>query len=149
MDERLRVDLCHDHFQRLCGGDVCSTCPSKLENEKVVRAMSAALGQSEETRQAAIISELHSIRQSQSDLSKRVTTVGEKVDKNIADTAGIRTAISGDPSLGHVGIAHQIEEHGKQLSGLEKFKVRVMAAAAAIGSTAGAGMSWVASFLGK
>lgn len=149
MDDKLRVDLCHDHFPRLCKGDVCSTCPSKLENEAVVIAMSAALEQTEDSRQTAIITELHSIRRAQSDLSNRFKAVGEKVDKNIADTKGIRTAISGDASLGHVGIAHQIEEHGKQLSGLEKFKVKIIAAAAAISSTAGAGMSWVASFLGK
>jgi hypothetical protein len=40
-NDKIKVFLCSDHFERLLKDDVCSTCPSKCENKEAVKALSA------------------------------------------------------------------------------------------------------------
>ena len=145
MDSKIRVELCHDHFQRLCNKDVCSTCPSIAENEKVVKAMSHALETTEEAQQEAIISELHSIRTSQTEVFKRVKTLKELQEANSKETADIKGAIMGNPAIGHTGIVDHLKEHDVELDGLEKIKVKL----AVILTLGGSGVGGVVSYLGS
>lgn len=62
--------LCHDHFERLVVGDVCATCPSRLENADVVKAASKVYGSDKDQASRAVVTELQSIRRAQAEFHK-------------------------------------------------------------------------------
>lgn len=83
MDSRkIRVDLCHDHFERLIEDNPCHTCPSQAENREAVIAISNALGSDTDRANQAIVTELRSIRTAQSDMSKRLTSLEHVIRGN-------------------------------------------------------------------
>lgn len=86
-DRNIRVDLCPDHFRRLVNDDTCANCPSRAENEAVVRAMSAVLETDTDQTQRAIVSELQQIRTAQSRTVDKLNTLQ-------ADTQGLTTRIT-------------------------------------------------------
>ena len=145
MDSKIRVDLCHDHFQRLCNKDVCPTCPSIFQNKKVVKAMSLALETSEEAQQEAVISELHSIRTSQTEVFKRVKTIKDQLEVSSRETADIKSAIMGNPAIGHTGIVDHLKQHDEELEGLDTIKMKL----AVILTLGGSGVGGVISYLGS
>lgn len=51
---KLLVPLCKDHFERLCNGNVCSTCPNKVENEKLVIAIAKVMEDEKKVPEIAI-----------------------------------------------------------------------------------------------
>lgn len=82
-DDPLRVDLCHDHFERLVADDVCNTCPSHVENEAVCLAMSAVLAAGDPSaKDSAIVSELKSLRRQQSELLDRLKALEHRLVGN-------------------------------------------------------------------
>ena len=82
-DDKIRVDLCPDHFERLVSGDVCKTCPSRLENEAVVKAMSSALESTDGAAgNRAIATELSSIRRVLSELTNECRSLKKLVVGN-------------------------------------------------------------------
>lgn len=81
--DKIRAELCADHFSRLAAGDVCSSCPSRTENEEIVKAMSKVLSASSpEIANAAIITELRSIRRAISDVYDDVEKINRIVTGN-------------------------------------------------------------------
>ena len=82
MDEKIKVDLCGNHFQRLVEDDTCVSCPSRIENEGAVRALAALHESSEDDKLRAIISELQSIRKTQSAFMKKLQSLDHKVTGN-------------------------------------------------------------------
>ena len=77
--EKLKVDLCHDHFQRVVEKRVCHTCPSAIENEAAVMALAKLNDAHDDDKLRAIISETQSIRRAQSQLFKQI----EKIDHTL------------------------------------------------------------------
>lgn len=75
-EESLRIDICHDHFERLVADDPCNTCPSRVENEAVCLAMSTVLAaQNPHAKDSAIVSELKSLRRQQGELLTRLKSL--------------------------------------------------------------------------
>ncbi len=79
---KLKAFLCHDHFERLCEGDVCATCPSRVENKDAVIALSKVYDDNPEQFNAAVISELKSIRRVQQNSNTRLEKIEESVNGN-------------------------------------------------------------------
>lgn len=83
-DDKIRAELCRDHFERLVHQDVCATCPSRLENEAVVVAMSKVIAaDSEQAVDRAIVTELRSIRRTINENDKRCDERFEKIDERL------------------------------------------------------------------
>jgi|DEB0MinimDraft_3_1074331.scaffolds.fasta_scaffold197227_1 hypothetical protein len=82
MSENIYVELCHDHFERLVKGETCHTCPSRVENEAAVRALSAMKGKSHDDKMLAVVNEIHSIRRTQKDALVRLQRICDRVDGN-------------------------------------------------------------------
>ncbi len=103
-DEKIKVRLCKDHFQRVLDGSVCNTCPSKAENEAVVLALSKMESGGEDQVRETVIRELSSMR-------RALTKVG-------TDVEGLAHALHGSPE--HAGIMTKIAVNQKALSSLDK-----------------------------
>lgn len=71
--ENLQVELCYDHFENVRCGRVCATCPSKPDNEEVVKQLSHL--KKNETKDEV----QHIVRVE----IERINTVMEKVSKSI------------------------------------------------------------------
>lgn len=82
MKENIPIEICHDHFERLIKNDVCKSCPSRAENENIIRNISISKSISEDEKFRAIFSELSSIRTSIQDYNKTVESLEHKVDGN-------------------------------------------------------------------
>lgn len=83
--EKIRIDLCHDHFQRLIHGNVCEHCPSKIENEILCRNMAAEMKAESDAGSRAVVMELASIRRSQAELSNVLDRLETRVHGNGTD----------------------------------------------------------------
>ena len=95
MDKKpIKVELCHDHFRRLLENEPCDQCPSLAENEQMVLAMAKLLEKSGTTRaNAAVLTELHSIRRAQNVIREDVEKVIKKVDGNGSNGIGHRLTV--------------------------------------------------------
>ena len=69
-DGKLLIPICQDHFLRLAKNDVCTSCPSRAENESVIRAIAATLEQDRDGAMKLLITEIQSIRRAQNELAK-------------------------------------------------------------------------------
>lgn len=83
-DKKIKVFLCHDHFERLIKRDVCVTCPSVCENEAAVKALATLYESNPDNFNLAVIAELRSIRALQLDFDKKLTAINDpKHDRRI------------------------------------------------------------------
>ena len=81
--DKIRVDLCGDHFERLVTQDPCTTCPSLAENEAVCKAMAAVMAADDTSaKDSAVISELKSIRRTQGDIAHRLGKLERRFEDN-------------------------------------------------------------------
>lgn len=108
MSERrkIKVDLCHDHFERLVDGNTCATCPSRHKNESVVRAMSAVLEADGDKVLSAVVNELKTIRAALAENQKLVRTLTDKMQGN--GKPGIETRLALLESYNHQHVDHRI-----------------------------------------
>lgn len=81
MEDKIRVDLCHDHFARIAREDVCATCPSRLENEAAVKALGALNDRTDDDKLRAILSEIASLRRAQSLGFEKLDDIEKSIDK--------------------------------------------------------------------
>ena len=81
-NEKIRVDLCPDHFERLIEGNPCATCPSRAENKDAVVAIATALGSDIDRANQAIVTELRSMRTAQADTCKRLESLEHVIRGN-------------------------------------------------------------------
>jgi hypothetical protein len=65
-NQKLKIFLCSDHFERLCRGTVCDKCPSKPEHEAIVKQIANLTDVEEQKISEAILSEIQCVRQLQS-----------------------------------------------------------------------------------
>ena len=82
MSDKLKVEICSDHFQRLVDGKTCATCPSRIENEDKCRALAALLEKDSETQLGTVVTEISAIRHSQKQLSEKIQKIDGKVNGN-------------------------------------------------------------------
>lgn len=93
MKEKIRVDLCHDHFQRLVTGDTCELCPSQLENESAVRAVAALHGATDSEKFAGTVNEIHSIRRTLSEIYRDLQAARDAIielDRKVSGNNGTK-----------------------------------------------------------
>jgi hypothetical protein len=81
-DDKLKVYLCSDHFERLCEGNTCATCPSIAENRDVVTALAAMYADEPDKLHEAICTEIKSIRRSQQLQAEAVSKMAAAVHGN-------------------------------------------------------------------
>lgn len=79
---RIKVELCEDHFERVLVGDVCISCPSRAENEAIIRAVAAAARENPRAGMEAIFLELSSIRKNQYEIGERLSKIDETIKGN-------------------------------------------------------------------
>ena len=84
-EEKIRVDLCKDHFRRLLDDDVCASCPSRHENEDVCKAMSSVLASEGSEGMRAVVTELQSIRRAQSVMNRRIDERSSALESELRD----------------------------------------------------------------
>ena len=60
-ENKVKVYLCNDHFERLCDDNVCSTCPSKVENKDAVMLLATLTDSEKEKIDVAVVTELKRI----------------------------------------------------------------------------------------
>lgn len=71
------------------------------------------------------------------------------MEQNCSDTSEIRRAITGDHSVGHVGIAERLDRQEKEVAGLRNYKTKLVAWAAGASTAAGGSAAWLASMFSK
>jgi len=106
-DDKILVPICKDHFQRIAAGDVCPVCPSRAENEAVVAAMAKVWEDDREGAIRAMLTEIQSIRRSQS-----------KQSKVIEKMSAISAIVIGPD--GQNGLRSQVKEMRSELTGIRR-----------------------------
>jgi len=94
-ERKIVVELCTDHFKRLCDGDVCDSCPSRIHGE----VSNAVITAERNDIRKAIVKELGIIRRSINDLEH---TFDER-------TTRLEHLIKGNGSTGIQGRVEVIE----------------------------------------
>ena len=98
-DNLLFVPLCKDHFRRLLEGTVCETCPSKLENEDMVKSLAEKYKGSEKSV-GALIMEVQSIRRTCETLSKTCEKLMNQCQQNGEAIESVEHTVNGNGSPG-------------------------------------------------
>jgi hypothetical protein len=99
-NDKIKVFLCSDHFERLLKDDVCSTCPSKCENKEAVKALSALYQNNNGGAVIeAVVLELKSIRRLQEGQSADLKKIEHILQGNgkpglVEDVISLKTLIN-------------------------------------------------------
>lgn len=80
--DKIKVFLCSDHFQRLCDGNTCETCPSRIENRDAVMAIAKLRSTEPERLDMGTIMEIRSVRRVVTDLSVKMDRIDEDLRGN-------------------------------------------------------------------
>lgn len=80
---------------------------------------------------------------------EQFTELRGMVEQNCSDTAEIRRAITGDSSIGYVGIAERLGNQEEAVKSLQSYKNRLIAWAAGASTAAGGSAAWLVSFFSK
>ena len=76
------IPICRDHFKRLVKNDVCSSCPSRIENEQIVEKLSELYRDDEQGTLKAIFIEIQSLRRLTSTQQEKIEQI-EKLANEI------------------------------------------------------------------
>jgi len=80
--EKMLIPICRDHFKRLVKNDVCSSCPSRIENEQIVEKLSELYRDDEQGTLKAIFIEIQSLRRLTSTQQEKIEQI-EKLANEI------------------------------------------------------------------
>lgn len=122
--EKIKVYLCHDHFERLVKGTdfVCDTCPSKAEHRDAVMTMAALADATDRELLTAIQTEIKTLRRGQQYI--------------LDDVSKLKTSINGDGN-GETGLRSKvmiISDRLNRQSGAAGHWIAIAACVIAIGS---------------
>lgn len=93
MNERIKVYLCHDHFERLCKDSVCETCPSRVEHKEAVMSWAEVQGAGEEKVMQSILTEIKSLRRTHQVLHEDLVNLKKSVLGDGNGERGLRARV--------------------------------------------------------
>lgn len=85
-DDKVKIFICRDHFDRLLNNNVCSTCPSNPHNEDVVKLLAQLHtdneDQGEQNFRRLALSELKSLRSELTSHVKQMDVISGVINGN-------------------------------------------------------------------